>query len=63
MDLDATELYLIPAEGGEAKQLETRPGRKFAAVFSPDGQHVAYLGRDKPGRWYQGDGVEKKITF
>jgi len=53
MDLDATELYLIPAEGGEAKQLETRPGRKFAAVFSPDGQHVAYLGRDKPGRWYQ----------
>jgi dipeptidyl aminopeptidase/acylaminoacyl peptidase len=35
------------------RQLETRPGRKFAAVFSPDGQHVAYLGRDKPGRWYQ----------
>ena len=53
MDLDATELYLIPAAGGEIRQLETRPGRKFAAVFSPDGQHVAYLGRDKPGRWYQ----------
>lgn len=53
MDLDATELYLIPAEGGEIRQLETRPGRKFGAVFSPDGTHVAYLGRDKPGRWYQ----------
>ena len=53
MDLDATELYLIPAAGGEMRQLETRPGRKFAAVFSPDGAHVAYLGRDKPGRWYQ----------
>ena len=53
MDLDATELYLIPAEGGQMRQLVTRPGRKFAAVFSPDGQHVAYLGRDKPGRWYQ----------
>ena len=53
MNLDATELYLIPAEGGEMRMLETRPGRKFAAVFSPDGKHVAYLGRDKPGRWYQ----------
>ena len=68
MDLDATELYLISATprpqrssetsevsepGNEMRQFETRPGRKFAAVFSPDGQHVAYLGRDKPGRWYQ----------
>ncbi len=63
MDLDATELYLIPAEGdpdaegpdaGEGmRRLETRPGRKYGAVFSPDGRHVAYIGRDKPGRWYQ----------
>lgn len=53
MDMDATELYLIPAEGGEMRQIAARPGRKYAAVFSPDGQHIAYLGRDKPGRWYQ----------
>lgn len=53
MDMDVTELYLIPAEGGEMRQIETRPGRKFAATFSPDGQHLAWLGRDKPGRWYQ----------
>ncbi len=53
MDLDATELYLIPATGGDMRQVETRPGRKFSPVFSPDGAHVAYLGRDKPGRWYQ----------
>ncbi len=53
MDLDATELYLIPAAGGEMRQIETRPGRKFGAVFSPDGTHVAWLGRVQPGRWYQ----------
>ncbi len=53
MNLDATELYLLPAAGGEMRQLETRPGRKFAAVFSPDGAHVAYLGRAELGRWYQ----------
>ena len=35
------------------RQLVTRPGRKFGAVFSPDGQHVAYIGRQQPGRWYQ----------
>ena len=65
MDLDVTELYLIPADNpqrssetpedwtGEMKQIITRPGRKYGAVFSPDGQYVAWLGRDKPGRWYQ----------
>ena len=53
MELDETELYLIPAGGGEMRQLVTRPGRKFGATFSPDGQHVAYFGRRQPGRWYQ----------
>ncbi|MBP6788148.1 MAG: PD40 domain-containing protein, partial [Candidatus Promineofilum sp.] len=53
MDLDETELYLIPTAGGEMRQLVTRPGRKFGATFAPDGQHVAYFGRRQPGRWYQ----------
>jgi dipeptidyl aminopeptidase/acylaminoacyl peptidase len=51
--LDETELYLIPAEGGEMEQIRTRPGRKFGASFSPDGRHVAFLGRSQPGHWYQ----------
>ncbi len=50
---DATELYLIPAGGGEMQQILTRPGRKFAPGFSPDGQHIAYLGRVLAGKWYQ----------
>lgn len=53
MDLDATEFYLMPAAGGEMEQVQTRPGRKFGAVFSPDGRHIAYLGREQSGRWYQ----------
>lgn len=57
MDLDATELYLIPAEGGEMRQIETRPGRKYGVTFSPDGQHIAWFGRDKSGRWYQNSRV------
>ena len=53
MDMDATEFYLIPAAGGEMVQVQTRPGRKFGAVFAPDGQHIAYIGREQLGRWYQ----------
>ncbi len=53
MELDETELYLIPAAGGEMQMVTTRPGRKFGATFSPDGQHIAFLGRDQFGRWYQ----------
>ncbi len=53
MELDETELYLVPAAGGEMQMVTTRPGRKFGATFSPDGQHIAFLGRDQFGRWYQ----------
>lgn len=53
INLDETELYLIPAEGGEMRAIETRHGRKFNATFSPDGRYVAYIGREQPGRWYQ----------
>ena len=53
MDLDASELYLIPAAGGEMQQVETHPGRKFGPSFSPDGSQVAYYGRPLRGRWYQ----------
>ncbi|MFO7661540.1 MAG: S9 family peptidase [Chloroflexota bacterium] len=53
IEMDETELYLIPTAGGEMEQLVTRPGRKFAPSFSPDAQYVAFLGRTQPGRWYQ----------
>jgi dipeptidyl aminopeptidase/acylaminoacyl peptidase len=51
--LDEVALYLIPREGGEMREIPSRPGRKFGAVFSPDGAHIAYLGRLESGRWYQ----------
>lgn len=50
---DATELHLIPAAGGEMQQIDAPYGRKFAPTFSPDGQHIAYLGRKQTGKWYQ----------
>ncbi|MEZ4518479.1 MAG: S9 family peptidase [Chloroflexota bacterium] len=51
--LDESELYLIPAAGGEMQQVPAHHGRKLLPAFSPDGRHIAYLGRRESGRWYQ----------
>ncbi len=50
---DEDELYLIPAIGGEMRQIETRRGRKHLASFSPDGTQIAYLAPTKAGDWSQ----------
>jgi dipeptidyl aminopeptidase/acylaminoacyl peptidase len=53
-NLDAGELYLIPAEGGDIRPIETdHDGQKFMPSYSPDGQWIAYLGRRLKGHWWQ----------
>lgn len=47
------DLFIIPAGGGETRQLTTPPGYKFALSWSPDGRWLAYLGSDKPGEWWR----------
>ncbi len=50
---DAAELYTIPADGGDMRQIPAKYGRKSTPSFSPDGQWIAYLGQEKPGKFYQ----------
>jgi len=52
---ELSELYLIPAQGGEMQPVPGHNGRKFEGTFSPDGQQIAYLGRERYGTWYQLD--------
>ena len=52
---DQTELYRIPAEGGEIELIPAHEGRKFNHTISPDGNWIAYMGRREKGRWYQND--------
>ncbi|HWQ45840.1 MAG TPA: S9 family peptidase [Longilinea sp.] len=45
---DMDGLYLIPAAGGEIKQIATPDGGKHSPVFSPDGKLLAYVAQEKP---------------
>jgi dipeptidyl aminopeptidase/acylaminoacyl peptidase len=50
---DATDLYLMPAEGGELTRIETPVGGKILPAFSPDGKWIAYYGKEGEGIWYK----------
>ena len=43
-NLEAVDLYVMPAGGGEARKIETEPGEKALPAFSPDGKWLAYYG-------------------
>ncbi|HXG91749.1 MAG TPA: PDZ domain-containing protein [Blastocatellia bacterium] len=63
----AGDLWIVPREGGEAKQLTTGVGLESDPVFSPDGTHIAFTGQ------YDGNtdvfvvpatgGVPKRLTY
>jgi len=56
-EYDAVDLFLIPADGGEETKIATPFGRKFMASFSPDGQQIAYIGREHTGKFYQNNSL------
>ena len=56
-EVDADDLYLVPATGGEMQLVETRYCRKILPSFSEDGQWIAYLGAEQSGRFYQNNSL------
>ena len=63
----AGDLWSVPREGGQARRLTAAPGVETAAVFSPDGETIAFTGE------YDGNvdvfvmpaagGVPRRLTF
>lgn len=52
-DFHLTGLYIMPAKGGDFRQLPTPEGSKYAASWSPDGQWIAFLCRQGKGNIWQ----------
>lgn len=54
-DMDNVQLYTVPATGGDIVHLPiaNHPWQKYGAVYAPDGQQIAYLGREFAKSWWQ----------
>lgn len=49
-----SRIWLVPAEGGAARQLSMGPGQDTAPIWSPDGGRLAFLSdRQEPGKGLQ----------
>ena len=48
-----SDLFTIPAAGGEAKRITTNPGADEGPLYSPDGKFLAYRTQNKAG--YESD--------
>ncbi len=55
--LDAEEIYLLPAGGGELRQLTAGGYGKSQPSFSPDGRWVAYYAQAQPNQGYRNTGI------
>ncbi|MDP6451882.1 MAG: S9 family peptidase, partial [SAR202 cluster bacterium] len=69
---DTIDLWAVPAKGGDLKRITSTIGRKSNPSVSPDGQWVAYTGKEKRSDWWQnenlfvmslnGDGQPRNLT-
>ena len=53
IDPDAVDLFVIPADGGDFRKIETPAGPKSNPEFSPDGKWIAYYGFEGKGMMWK----------
>lgn len=56
-DIDAVDLFVMPAAGGDIRKIETPTGGKSMPNFSSDGKWIAYYGMEGEGLWYKNNGL------
>lgn len=47
-----SDIWVMPAEGGEPRNVTPQPGVAFAPSWSPDGRRIAFLGHSKENDWW-----------
>jgi dipeptidyl aminopeptidase/acylaminoacyl peptidase len=50
---DCDDIFIMPADGGAPRKLETPVGSKYMLSFSPDGKWLAYLGAEGENEGYK----------
>jgi len=53
LEPDVIDLFVIPAEGGDFRKIDTPLGQKGSPSFSPDGKWLAYYGQEGQGQWWK----------
>lgn len=56
-NVDAIDIFVIPAQGGEMRKIETPIGEKGMPSVSPDGKWIAYYAMEGEGLWYKNQGL------
>ncbi|MBN2550759.1 MAG: S9 family peptidase [Anaerolineales bacterium] len=56
-ELDAVDLFVMPAQGGEFRRIPTPVGQKLLPSFSPDGRWIAYYGVEGEAVEYKNDSL------
>lgn len=56
-NVDAIDIFVIPAQGGEMRKIKTPIGEKGMPSVSPDGKWIAYYAMEGEGLWYKNQGL------
>jgi dipeptidyl aminopeptidase/acylaminoacyl peptidase len=54
---DAIDVFVMPTKGGEPRKVNTPFGEKMKPSFSPNGEWIAYYGKEGEGDWYKNYGL------
>jgi len=57
INFDLTDLYSIPASGGEMQKIAAPEGPKSFPIPSPDGRWIAYYGLEGSGNWWRNNSL------